>query len=182
LRLEEQMLEIARALLARLRGTVAAGFQIALENTPGDTPGHFGKLFALLRELNPPALPRIGTCFDIGHANLCPATRNDYLAYLGQLDDGVPIIHVHVHENWGDADSHLTLFTGPAAYDSQGVRELLRGLRRRGFAGSMILEQWPQPPTLLNRAHDRLLEIWRALDQSPVAAPLETSSTPGKLL
>src|ERR1035438_3791450 len=95
-------------------------------------------------------------CLDVGHANLCGVTRNDYLRYLDELREQVPIIHVHLHENWGDRDSHLTLFTGPARGDSRGVEGLLSRLEKRHFSGSMILEQWPAPPSLLNMARDRL--------------------------
>ena len=70
-------------------------------------------------------------CLDIGHANLCQATRNQFLRYLDGLDPAVPIIHLHVHENFGDSDSHLTLFTGPAGVDDSGVRAFLERLRQR---------------------------------------------------
>jgi hypothetical protein len=50
----------------------------------------------------------------------------------------------------------LTLFTGPARTDDAGVRALLGRLRRRGFAGAVILEQWPDPPLLLVEAASRL--------------------------
>jgi hypothetical protein len=73
----------------------------------------------------------------------------------------VPIIHLHLHENHGDRDSHLTLFTGPAGRDPAGLSALLERLARRGFSGSGILEQWPQPPELLVQARDRLLELVR---------------------
>jgi sugar phosphate isomerase/epimerase len=168
---EVRMPDFARTLLAPLRWATASGIQLAIENTPAATPNQFGELFAALQRLSPPELRWAGMCLDIGHANLCPATRNDYLAYLDQLDDAVPITHLHVHENWGDADTHLTLFTGPSELYSQGVTGLLRRLRRRGYAGSLILEQWPQPPSLLNRARDHLLEIWQALDEPEQTAP-----------
>jgi hypothetical protein len=32
-------------------------------------------------------------------------------------------------------------------------------LKKRKFSGSIILEQWPEPHTLLNQARDRLYEI-----------------------
>jgi hypothetical protein len=72
----------------------------------------------------------------------------------------VPIVHWHAHENWGDRDSHLTLFTGPSARDEAGLRGLVRRLVRRGFCGSVVLEQWPQPPGLLVEARDRLRALW----------------------
>ena len=123
-----------------------AGIQLALENTPLTSPWHFNEFFARLREVQPAGADSVGMCLDIGHANLCEATRNDYLRYLGELDPRVPIIHIHIHENWGDGDSHLPIFTGPARRDSQGIESLLERIEKRNFSGSIILEQWPEPP------------------------------------
>jgi sugar phosphate isomerase/epimerase len=100
-------------------------------------------------------------CLDVGHANLHATTRNDYIGYVDRLRPEVPIIHVHLHENDGDRDSHLVIFTGAAAHDPSGVAALLDRLERRSFAGNVILEQWPQPPELLAQARDRLLEMVR---------------------
>ncbi len=96
-------------------------------------------------------------CFDLGHANLCQATRNDYLKFLDRIEPHLPIIHVHLHENYGDQDNHLTLFTGPAGRDTSGIRTFLERLNQRRFSGCIILEQWPEPPRLLLDARNRLL-------------------------
>lgn len=128
--------------------------RLAVENTPDASPSQINDLFRCLQAGQRQSV--IGLCLDVGHANLCAVTRNDYLAYVDQLATDTPIVHVHLHENWGDRDSHLTLFTGPAASDATAVEALLDRLVRRRFAGSMILEQWPQPPTLLDAARDRL--------------------------
>src|SRR5262249_21648532 len=101
----------------------------------------------------------VGMCLDIGHANLCATTHNDYILYLDQLAPEVPVIHVHAHENFGEADSHLTLFTGPAREDDKAVRALLERLRRPAYRGVLILEQWPRPPELLVEAANRLREL-----------------------
>ncbi len=156
-------------LIQLLAGT---GLQLAIENTPLYPPEQFNELFAHLRDLDLTRTGGVGMCFDLGHANLCPATRNDYLGYFDRLSPHVPIIHLHLHENWGDADSHLPLFTGPAARDDAGVRGVIQRLKQRRFSGSMILEQWPQPPSLLNQARDALLQMW---NESLPAAP----ATPG---
>jgi phosphoglucan,water dikinase len=151
--------------IAQLTGRLPeAGIRLALENTPLTTPRHFNEFFARLRELQPPGADCVGMCLDIGHANLSASTRNDYLRYFGELDPRVPIIHLHAHENWGDRDSHLPMFTGPAGKDSTGIRVLLERLTKRNFSGSIILEQWPDPPGLLNMARDRLNCL---LDESP---------------
>lgn len=136
-----------------------AGMQLAIENTPLTTAGQFNELFSRLAELKSVPARHAGMCLDLGHANLCAETRNDYLKYLGRLDRQVPVTHLHLHENWGDADSHLPLFTGPAGRDDSGIRGLLGWLRRRNYSGPAILEQWPQPPALLNQAREKLLAL-----------------------
>lgn len=135
------------------------GITLALENTVDVTPDYVNQVFARLNTSG----QDVGLCLDIGHANLCVATHNDYLGYLDRLADDVPIVHGHVHENWGDGDRHLTLFSGPSAHDASGVAGLLRRLRKRRFSGSLILEQWPMPPSLLLAARDGL----RALTEAP---------------
>jgi sugar phosphate isomerase/epimerase len=107
----------------------------------------------------------VGLCLDVGHANLCAETRNDYLAYVDRLDPEVVISHVHLHENWGDEDSHLTLFTGPAGRDPASLEGLVDRLVRRGFAGCIILEQWPHPLALLDLARDQLADLIAARRQ-----------------
>lgn len=141
------------------------GLRLAIENTPETTPEHFNELFTRLREVKTVPTDHVGMCLDIGHANLCANTRNDYLGYFDRLDSGVPLIHLHAHENWGDSDSHLPLFCGPAGQDPAGLVGLIDRLRRRRYSGSVILEQWPHPPSLLNRARDGLLRLIEAPDE-----------------
>jgi phosphoglucan,water dikinase len=148
------------AIIPLIRRTAEAGFQLSIENTPHHTPEHFNELFAKLRALDSPQTIHVGMCLDLGHANLCAATRNDYLQFYDRLDPHLPLIHLHLHENWGDSDSHLPLFTGPSACDDSGVRGLVARLKKRNYSGLIILEQWPHPPSLLNNARDRLLQLW----------------------
>jgi sugar phosphate isomerase/epimerase len=136
--------------------------QLSVENMPDTDPAEVNELFERLANLRPSVLSRVGMCLDLGHANLAAATRNDYLRFLDGLGPQVPIIHIHMHENYGDVDSHLPLFTGPAASDLKGLRGFVRRMRQRGFSGSIILEQWPNPPSLLNRARQGLLEMFAA--------------------
>ncbi len=147
----------ATALAPLVNRLAGARIRVAIENTPDTPPSHFNELFAAGRRQQWKG--RVVMCLDVGHANLCADTRNDYLAYLDRLEPAVPIAHVHLHENWGDGDSHLMVFTGPAARDSSGVEALIGRLARRGFGGRIILEQWPDPPALLDAARDRLLAI-----------------------
>ena len=83
--------------------------------------------------------------------------RNDYVRFVDLLVH-VPIIHWHAHENWGDRDSHLTLFTGPAARDDLERGGLVRRPARCG-SRSVVLEQWPQPPERLVEARERLRRL-----------------------
>lgn len=134
------------------------GLRLSVENTPHTRPQDVNETFACLRKLPLSALP-VGMCLDIGHANLCAGTGRDFMRYLDELEPAVPIIHLHVHENYGDSDSHLTLFTGPAGKDDSMIRRLIQRLRRRSFSGAMILEQWPDPPQLLVEAAARLRQM-----------------------
>lgn len=131
---------------------------LSLENTPETSPDDFNAVFGVLSAMAE-AAGRVGMCLDSGHANLFAGTRNDFVRYIDMLGDHVPIIHWHAHENWGDRDSHLPLFTGPAARDDRGLRGLVRRLKGRGFAGSVVLEQWPSPPELLVEARRRLIQM-----------------------
>lgn len=163
--------------------TAKAGIQLAIENTPVHPPELFNELFARLRLRDSSA--HVGMCLDIGHANLCTATLNDYIQFVDRLSPQVPIIHLHFHENWGDADSHLPLFTGPAARNDAGIRGLIQRLQTRNYSGAIILEQWPNPPALLNQARDRLQQLLAAPGaQSPSPArsnPVPLASPPAPL-
>jgi sugar phosphate isomerase/epimerase len=148
--------EFARALAPWIDRCGIAGVKLAVENVPATGPEDFNRLFALLPPRN-----GVGMCLDVGHANLHPATHNDYIGYVDRLRPDVPIVHLHLHENHGDRDSHLVLFTGPAGRDPAGVVALIDRLERRGYDGAGILEQWPDPPALLTEARDRLAELMR---------------------
>lgn len=155
------------ALTPLIRRTGEAGLQLSIENTPEHAPEVFNELFARLGVRKSLPTNHVGMCLDIGHANLCAATHNDYLKFVDRLEPDLPLIHLHLHENWGDSDSHLPLFTGPAGNDDTGIRGLVRRLQRRGFSGSGIFEQWPNPPSLLNQARDRLIKLLKAGEQGP---------------
>src|SRR5205814_6657758 len=138
----------ARALRWVLRLTAEAHLQLALENTVYTGPDDFNRFFEALHQGLDFPVAHAGMCFDLGHANLYGPTRNDYWRFLDGLSEQVPIIHLHLHENYGDRDSHLALFTGPSRDNTAGLLGLIDRLARRGFAGCAILEQWPRPPSL----------------------------------
>jgi sugar phosphate isomerase/epimerase len=161
--IEEGLHAYAAALAPVIEETREAGLSLSLENTPFTGPEDFNELILLLREGNSPA-DHVGVCFDLGHANLFEGTKNDYLSFLRRLSTDAQVIHVHLHENRGDRDSHLTLFTGPASESPAGIGTFLRVLRQRGFHGALILEQWPEPPVLLVEARERLLGILEEME------------------
>ncbi|MGB8294642.1 MAG: sugar phosphate isomerase/epimerase family protein [Polyangia bacterium] len=140
----------------------AAGLQLSLENTIATAPEDINELFVQMRARDRARAFAIGLCLDIGHANLHASTRNDFLAYVDRLSPRVPIVHVHAHENRGDTDSHMTLFTGPAGQNTSGIEGLVHRLLQRGYSGSIIFEQWPYPSSLLSTARDRLRAIIEA--------------------
>ncbi|MDA8091713.1 MAG: sugar phosphate isomerase/epimerase [Nitrospiraceae bacterium] len=160
--------EAVRPIINRLS---AEGFRLAIENTIYTGPKDINELFYLLRDERLDD-KTVGMCLDIGHANLNSETRNDYLEYVDALGPHVPVTHVHMHENDGSSDSHLTVFTGPSAVNDAGIRGLVQRLVNRGFSGSIIMEQWPWPAELLVKARDTLLEMVR---ESIPAHPLSES-------
>ncbi|HQN18776.1 MAG TPA: sugar phosphate isomerase/epimerase family protein [Syntrophobacteraceae bacterium] len=157
--LEQGIDSFVKAIIPLVDRLEALNIRLAIENTPLTGPGDFNRLFSELQKVEPAAFEHIGMCLDLGHANLFPATRNDYLRFVDLIDPSVPIIHIHLHENYGDHDSHLTLFTGPAGRDASGIEGLLQRLNRRDFSGCIIFEQWPHPPDLLIEARNRLLTM-----------------------
>jgi sugar phosphate isomerase/epimerase len=148
-----------RALLPLAIAAGRSGMKLTLENTPQTPPQDFNAVFALLAAADTVPPGTAGMCLDIGHANLCAATLNDFLRFYDELDPAVPLLHLHMHENYGDADKHLTLFTGPAGKDDAAIRAFIKRLRGRNYDGVMILEQWPNPPELLVDAASRLREL-----------------------
>jgi sugar phosphate isomerase/epimerase len=135
-----------------------AGVRLSLENTPDTSPDDFNAVFGILTAM-PETRANVGMCLDSGHANLHQGTRNTFLKFLDMLGGHVSVIHWHAHENWGDRDSHLPLFCGPSSVNDSGLRSLIDKLNQRGFCGSVILEQWPNPPELLVEARDSLEKL-----------------------
>ncbi len=131
------------------------GVRIAIENTPETSPGDFRDFFTRLARSKFKDAD-VGMCLDIGHANLYEHTHNDFIRFIDELGPEVPIIHTHVHENYGDADRHMPLFTGPAKENDSGIRAFAERMERRGYQGAMVLEVWPQPLELLTQAEQRL--------------------------
>jgi sugar phosphate isomerase/epimerase len=137
--------------------------KLSIENTTVTSPEDFNKFFYLWNQSEESKICKIGMCLDIGHANLFPETRNDYISYFNRLNDNVEINHLHFHENYGDKDSHLTLFTGPSQHNSSAIKHIVSSLLDKKYKGSIVLEQWPNETNLLNQAKDKLEEIIKEL-------------------
>ena len=148
--------DYVRSMIPVLHYAKQLQLRISIENTPHTTPDDFNQVFAQFWLSGQVEKNSLGMCLDIGHANLCATTRNDFIRYIDELSTDVPIIHLHVHENYGDRDSHLPLFTGPASTNDAGIRAFVNRMQKRNYDGAMILEQWPQPPALLVQAANRL--------------------------
>jgi sugar phosphate isomerase/epimerase len=153
--------EILRPFLDRLADL---RIRLSIENVPRSEPDEFNELFARFADSGLEGGGLVGMCLDLGHANLCPQTNNDYLGFIDRLAPHVPIVHLHLHENYGDDDSHIPLFRGASARDPSGIEGFVDRMKRRGFSGLGILEMWPDPPVVLNQARDRLLRMFDAAD------------------
>ena len=146
----------AEAMVPVIRYAAEERIRLSIENTPHTTAGDLNATFECLKKLADTDTAHVGMCLDIGHANLSHGTQNDFVRYIDQLAPEIPITHLHVHENYGDSDSHLTLFTGPARNNDSGLRAFIERMDKRSYHGAMILEQWPNPPRLLVEAAERL--------------------------
>lgn len=100
------------------------GVTMAIENMPV-MPFFLGRTAADLAHIVDGT--DLGICFDIGHANTC-----------GQIDDmvstfGDRIVNIHIHDNHGERDEHLTI--GEGTIDFPPILESLRGYR-----GNYVIE------------------------------------------
>jgi sugar phosphate isomerase/epimerase len=172
---DEGIASYVKAIVPLIKDLAKDGIKLSIENTPITGPQDFNEMFRQLRDLGSMDTAHVGMCLDLGHANLCEATLNDYLKFIDLLDSRVPIIHIHLHENYGDYDSHLPLFTGPAGKDDSGIKGFIERMERRNFSGCVIFEQWPEPPGLLNDARNRLLKMI-GISERPA---IEPSMAPG---
>lgn len=154
-----QPLTYAEAIRPLIEAATDENVRLSIENTCQSSPESFNAVFAILEKI-PEAVGQTGMCLDMGHANLFSETRNDYVKYVNRLSDHVPIIHWHAHENSGSTDDHTPLFRGPSAKDDGMLRQLIKILQKRRFCGSVVMEQWPNPPEILVSTRNSLLQLW----------------------
>lgn len=100
------------------------GVRVAVENMPS-FPFFLGKTADTLAEIV--SGTELGICFDIGHANT-----------MGQIDAmidrfGDRIINIHIHDNHGQKDEHLTIGDGNIDFPKVLAR-------LSGYTGNYIIE------------------------------------------
>jgi sugar phosphate isomerase/epimerase len=123
--MEGHVVEIAKESMRLLdRAAEEYGVAMAIENMPS-RPYFLGRTAAHLSELlDGTGLP---VCFDIGHASTTGEIDAMIDAFSGR------IANVHIHDNRGDDDSHLTI--GDGTIDFAHVLKRLSGYR-----GNFIIE------------------------------------------
>ena len=100
------------------------GVRIAVENMPS-FPFMLGHTAEEMNDLI--GMTNLGFCLDIGHANT-----------TGQIDELIKtfrdrLVNVHIHDNNGEMDEHLTL--GEGNIDFKRIIESLKG-----YTGNFIIE------------------------------------------
>ncbi len=123
--MEEKAAEKAKKSLRSIdRISAEYGVRIAVENMPA-FPFMLGRtaeeLKFLIDETN------LGFCLDIGHANTTDETDNLIKEFRDRL------INVHIHDNHGEHDEHLTL--GEGSIDFKGILDKLKG-----YTGNYVIE------------------------------------------
>ena len=104
-----------------------------------------------------PESTNLGICLDVGHAQLSRDAGNDpvrdYLErYAGQL------LHLHLHDNHGDADEHL--IPGHGAVDWRQTVDVINAL---GFSGTAVIEIHPGDAAPIEAIDEGLMFMRRLL-------------------
>lgn len=123
--LEERAVEHAKASM-KVMDRIASeyGITVAVENMPA-FPFFLGKTAEQLNEIVDGTA--LSICFDIGHAN----TTGQIDAMIDTFGDR--ITNIHIHDNHGSADEHLTIGDGTIDFDH------VIG-RMNGYRGNWIIE------------------------------------------
>jgi sugar phosphate isomerase/epimerase len=118
------------SLLALSQTAKDYGIRIAVENMPGqyELVNNVPSGKKLLDEIQ---RDNVGICLDIGHANIREGVKPFYTCRSPE------IIHIHIHDNKGKADSHLTL--GQGNIDWKNFRAWLTKIK---YDGWIVLENY----------------------------------------
>jgi len=111
--------------LGELCEKVPASVRLAVENTP--LPSGRTEIVLDLAARHP--AERVGVCLDLGHAHM----QEDIPAAVRML--GPRLLHVHAHDNRGDADEHLVLGRGTIPW-----KQVIAALREADFCGAFSIE------------------------------------------
>jgi sugar phosphate isomerase/epimerase len=121
-------LESTRELLREAR---KHGLRITIENVPEPFPFLMKKVNEFERfyeDLEDDGLD-LGITFDVGHANI----NGQINEFIERFRD--KIIHVHLHDNNGDVDSHLGIGCG-----SINWTEVISALKNINYKGALVIE------------------------------------------
>ena len=119
---------VSNGLEALLPAAEAAGVELALENMPWAGQAATD-LVSTIAALDSPALV---ACLDTGHANMVGGVTESLLAFGNHLG------HLHIHDNHGSSDEHLTPPNGTVDWPG-----FVAGLREVAFQGPLNFELRP---------------------------------------
>lgn len=138
------------------------GVQLLVENgCEQNTPRYYLRTGGEMREFISAANhPLVFACWDTGHAHMRGMDQ-----YRSILDLGDKLQALHIHDNYGDRDSHVMPFMGNGNFD-----QIMLGLQDGGYKGAFTFEggagvrrsdAWPhfrRPFTYKGRQINTLLE------------------------
>ena len=140
--MEEKAVEKAKRSLSAIdRISSEYGVRIAVENMPA-FPFMLGRTAEELNELI--GTTNLGFCLDIGHANTTDQIDELIKAF------GDRLINVHIHDNNGEHDEHLTL--GEGSIDFKKVLDQLKG-----YSGNYVIESKSYPSAVESQDYLRSL-------------------------
>ena len=140
--MEEKAMEKAKRSLSSIdRISAEYGVTIAVENMPS-FPFMLGHTAEEMNELI--GMTNLGFCLDIGHAN----TTNQIDELIKTFRDR--IVNIHIHDNHGEMDEHLTL--GEGDIDFKTIIESLKG-----YSGNYIIESKSFPSAVESQDYLRSL-------------------------
>ena len=107
------------------------GVDILIENFENGDFGYYFRTGEEMRRFVETAdIPRLHVCWDTGHAHIRGNDQYRDITALGEHLRGL-----HVHDNFGGADSHVMPTVGTASFD-----QILRALVEIGYRGSFCFE------------------------------------------
>ena len=140
--MEEKAVEKAKRSLSAIdRISAEYGVRIAVENMPA-FPFMLGRTVEELKELID--MTNLGFCLDIGHANTTDQTDGLIKEFKDRL------INIHIHDNHGEHDEHLTL--GEGSIDFKRIIESLKG-----YTGNYVIESKSYPSAVESQDYLRSL-------------------------